>query len=249
MITPLVRSAYHPFCAQTSFMIMYLMYAGRLCHTHVTSSRFFVVFIFSWIGWPLRFRFFRACIWFSFLLLVYFTSVVHVAAATLRLHISTWSAQIWSSCSLDCVDRSPVVVVSLVNAASCAAFTNAKFMKVSSISPRFQFLELLQPADTSVSSSFSLSRYYDCEFSLKRTHVCSLAAMLFHIQCSCVYYCVANVWVMPLSAKCRFVKRRIPRDCKFLAHLHLVKQYFYCLFDVICCLHFVSILHQVFRSY
>ena len=52
-----------------------------------------------------------------------------------------------------------------------------------------------------------------------------------------------------MSSKCRFVKRRIPRDCKFLAHLHLVKLYFYWLFDVICCLHFVSILYQVFGSY
>ena len=120
-------------------------------------------------------------------LLVPFTSVGRVAAATIRLHNSALS---------------PLVFVSSVKAASRDAVADAKFMKAYSISPCFTFFVLPYPAAPTVCLIFSLSRYASWECALSGTYAPSLSAILFHMQYACVYSCVASIFVITMSASC-----------------------------------------------
>ena len=77
------------------------------------------------------------------------------------------------------MDRFPFVVVRSVKAESQAAVADAKFMKASSISPRFTLVALPYPASPAVCSSYFLARHDYWKCALKLTHVrSSLASFL-----------------------------------------------------------------------
>ena len=131
-------------------------------------------------------------------------SVIRVSSDTLRLHNSACSTQIWSSFYINCVDRFMSVVVISVNTESRDSVSDAKFMKVYSISPCLSLLVLSYPSAPAVCSSSSLSSYPYWKCALKRTYVNSLSVMLFHVQYACVYSCVAGILEMPMSAIFRY---------------------------------------------
>ena len=81
------------------------------------SAIFIVIYFLCWISWPLRFLFF-SCSYGCLPLFFPLASVVCVAAATLRFHISDCSSRIWSSWFINCVYMFPFIVVISVNAAS-----------------------------------------------------------------------------------------------------------------------------------
>ena len=74
------------------------------------------------------------------------------------------------------------------------------------------------------------------------------------LQCSttcAMYVCIPVLWGF---WRCQFLpeadqKWQIPRYCKFLTRIHLVKQYFYWILDIIHRLHFFLIPHQVSGCY
>ena len=171
-----------PSCGQNWHMWIFPMFEGFLCHTHGTISSFIVVFLFSGVGCPLRSVFFSCVYGCPPPLLVTLTWVVSTAAATVRLHISIWSAQILSSFCLRCIFKFPFLVVISVNSTSRAAITNEILIKASSILPCLTLLELPFPAAPNVFSSSSWSRYASWKCALNRTHARSFSAMMFHIR-------------------------------------------------------------------
>ena len=118
--------------AQTLSLIMYLMCVGRLYHNHGASSNF-CCYKFSLLGPLVTAVYFFWRTYSCPTLLFPFKLVVCFAAATLRLHISACSVQIWSSLCLNYVDIFSFFIVSLVNTASWDAVADTKFMKVSFI--------------------------------------------------------------------------------------------------------------------
>ena len=84
----------------------------------------------------------------------------------------------------------------------------------------------------------------------RETNPCSIISCdaLPYAIFMCVYLCCedfgdAHVFQLPIG------KWRIPRYCKFLNRLHLVKHDFYWIFDVIHPLHLVLISHQISGRY
>ena len=122
------------------------------------------------------------------------SSVFCATAATFRLHIYSCRTLIWSYYWLGYIVKFPFVVFSSVNAASCAAVADAKFMKASSISLCLTFFALSYPASPVVCLSSSRSRYASWKCALKCTHVCSFAIIIFHVLKACVYSCATNIW-------------------------------------------------------
>ena len=103
------------------FLCIRVTYVISMCPALI----FVVLFLFIRIGRSLCSGFFL-CVYVCLTpLLVPLTSVVRVAAATVRLHIFVWSGLTCSSCCLSCVVKFLFAFISSVNAASCSSVTGA----------------------------------------------------------------------------------------------------------------------------